>query len=69
MCSMRGKASLCKIFFSAEKIDSACLLGSKDSHSMFKASLFYAVEFVLKTDSVCFDNLLEVKKGGIIFGD
>ena len=36
---------------------------------VFKASLFSAVEFVLKTDSVCFDNLLEVKKGGFISGD
>ena len=36
---------------------------------VFKASLFSAVEFVLKTDSVCFDNLLEVKKGGFISSD
>ena len=34
-----------------------------------QASLLSAVEFVLKTDNVCFDNLLEVKKGGFIFGD
>ena len=38
-------------------------------YALFKASLHSAIEFVLKTDNVCFDNLLEVKKGGIIFGD
>ena len=68
---MRGKASLCKIFFAAEKIDSACLLGSKDSHltGSVQRIPFSAVEFVLKIGNVCFDNLLEVKKGGFIFGD
>ena len=59
------------IFFAAEKIDTACLLGSKDSYltGCVQGTLFSAVEFVLKTDNVCFDNLLEVKKGGFICGD
>ena len=60
-----------KYFFAAEKIDTACLLGSKDSYltGCVQGTLFSAVEFVLKTDNVCFDNLLEVKKGGFICGD
>ena len=69
MCSMRGKALLCKIFFAAEKIDTACLLGSKDTYLTGCVQGTLSSEFVLKTDNVCFDNLLEVKKGGFIFGD
>ena len=60
-----------KYFLQRRKIDTASLLGSKDSYltGSVQGILFSAVEFVLKTDNVCFGNLLGVKKGGFIFGD